>query len=150
MDAPGPRILLACVLATLIAAAPASAAERLPGAGISATKLVPAASYPGMQHLHYEFGPIRINPGQNAIELALNDLEPSVPGYITRFEPNLVYARSGRVPRVDVIHLHHGVWLVNGYPTFAAGEEKTIFSLPQGYGFHSSPNDFWLLNYMIH
>jgi plastocyanin len=73
-----------------------------------------------------------------------------VPGYITRFKPNLIYSDSRKVPRVDVIHLHHGVWLINGYPTMAAGEEKTILNFPHGYGFHVTPNDHWLLNYMLH
>jgi plastocyanin len=73
-----------------------------------------------------------------------------VPGFITRFKPNLIYTNSRKVPRVDVIHLHHGVWLVNNYPTMAAGEEKTSLNFPQGYGFHSDPSDGWILNYMIH
>jgi plastocyanin len=138
------------VLAACVAAAPASAAQRLPGASISATKVLPAATYPGVQHQHYEFGPVKINPGQNTIDLALNDLKPSVPGYITRFKPDLVYAKTHEVPRVDVIHLHHGVWLINGYPTFAAGEEKTVATFPQGYGLHHDPNDQWVMNHMIH
>jgi hypothetical protein len=150
MDAPRP-LVVACLVAGLLAlAAPARATAALPGAGVSATRLVPAATYPGIQHLHYEFGPVRINPGQNAIQFALNDLKPPVPGFITRFKPNLVYARGGKVPRVDVIHLHHGVWLVNGRPTFAAGEEKTTLNLPQGYGLHHDPSDSWVMNYMIH
>ena len=36
--------------------------------------------------------------------------KPKVDGWITRMRPDLVYA-NGTVPRVDVIHLHHGVWL---------------------------------------
>jgi plastocyanin len=69
---------------------------------------------------------------------------------ITRFAPNMVYTDGGGVPRVDVIHLHHGVWVINGYPTFAAGEEKTITQLPQGFGLPYKPSDSWLLSYMIH
>ncbi len=69
---------------------------------------------------------------------------------ITRFAPNMVYVDGGGVPRVDVIHLHHGVWVINGYPTFAAGEEKTITQLPQGFGLPYKPGDSWLLSYMIH
>jgi plastocyanin len=141
--------LLALVTLLSAGAAPVGAAE-LPGASVSATKLVPSAAYPGMQHLHYEFGPVKINPGQNAIDLALNDLKPRVPGYITRFAPNLIYATTRKVPRVDVIHLHHGVWIIDGYPTFAAGEEKTVNNMPQGYGLHHDPSDSWLMNHMIH
>ena len=135
------------LLILLLLAAPASA---LPGARISATDLVPEAAYPGMQHLHYEFGPIDLHPGQNVIDFDVDNLKPDVPGYITRFQPGLIYAGSRKIPRVDVIHLHHGVWLINGYPTFAAGEEKTTVQFPQGYGFHSDPGDRWILNHMIH
>ena len=88
-------------------------------------------------------------PGQNTIIFKPTDLKPSVPGYITRFQPNLTYS-NGTIPRVDVLHLHHGVWLMRGYPTFAAGEEKTIFQAPQGYGYHYDPSDPWILNYMLH
>ena len=45
------------------------------------------------------------------------------------------------MPRVEQIHLHHGIWLANGYPIFAAGEEKTILQLPRGYGYHYKPTD---------
>ena len=129
-----------------------AAANALPGASISAkkSKLVKRVDYPGIQHLHYEYGPVEITPGQNNIEVHLNRLKPSVPGYITRFKPDLVYSGTQKVPRVDVIHLHHGVWLANGYPTFAAGEEKTTFQLPRGYGYHYNPSDSWIMNYMIH
>ena len=106
-------------------------------------------TYPGIQHLHYKFGPIHIFPGQNTINLAPNSQRPTVPGYITHFAPNLHYL-NGAIPRVDIIHLHHGVWLVNGAPTFAAGEEKTQVDLPSGYGYRYLPSDKWLMNYMIH
>ena len=123
----------------------------LPGAKISTAQYTPVASYPGVQHLHYDSGPLPIEPGQNTIDYRpASDLKPQVPGYITRFRPNLIYTGSGKVPRVDVIHLHHGVWLINGLPTLAAGEEKTSLNFPQGYGFHSDPGDNWTLNYMIH
>src|SRR4051794_23266055 len=142
--------LVAALLFALAASASTAAAASLPGAQISAHKFVAPASYPGLQHLHYEYGPIDIVPGQNTIDFGVNDLKPGVPGYITRFQPNLVYASNHRVPRVDVIHLHHGVWLMDGYPTFAAGEEKTIFNAPAGYGYHYKPSDPWVMNYMIH
>lgn len=134
-------------LILLVLAAPASA---LPGASISATKTVGAASYPGMQTLHYEYGPVKIKPGQNNIFFEPNQLKPQVPGYITRFSPNLVYAKDHTVPRVDVIHLHHGVWIIGNRPAFAAGEEKTQHIFPQGYGFHHDPSTPWLMNHMIH
>ena len=75
---------------------------------------------------------------------------------MVRVAPNLHYAKAngqccGGIPRVDVIHLHHGVWLSNGaagqgegnsyggisalYPFMASGEEKTITAFPHGYGY---------------
>jgi hypothetical protein len=113
-------------------------------------KRIKAVNYSGVQHLHFTYGPIKILPGQNNIEFHPNSQKPKVPGYITRFTPNLVYSGTHKIPRVDVIHLHHGVWIMNGYPTFAAGEEKTAFQLPRGYGYHYNPGDNWIMNYMIH
>jgi plastocyanin len=132
-----------------LGALPASAMA-LPGAHVSGNTLIQRVDYPQVQHLHYTYGPIEIAPGQNNIEARINRNKPQVPGYITRFKPNLVYSGTRKVPRVDVIHLHHGVWLNNGYPTFAAGEEKTIFQLPRGYGYHYAPTDRWIMNWMIH
>jgi len=132
-----------------LCALPASALA-LPGANVSAKKLIKPVDYAQTQHLHYTYGPIQIMPGQNNIDARINQNKPTVPGYITRFEPNLVYSGTHKVPRVDVIHLHHGVWLAKGYPTFAAGEEKTILQLPRGYGYHYAPSDRWIMNYMIH
>jgi hypothetical protein len=99
--------------------------------------------------LTYRFGPVHITPGQNTIQFAGNDLKPPVDGWITRFTPNLTYA-DGTVPRVDVIHLHHGVWMSNGAPLFAAGEEKTVIGAPPGYGWRYRTGDQWVMNHMIH
>src|SRR3954464_4943465 len=142
-----PRVLAAaCALALVPAAALADTGYP--------NKLVdsyPSASYPGEQHLHFKFGPIHINPGQNTVSVApiKGDGVPSVPGYITSFKPNLTYL-DGTVPGVDVVHLHHGVWLVDGAPQWAVGEEKTIVDLPQGFGYRYTPGQQWLMNHMIH
>ena len=82
-----------------------------------------------------------------------------VDGYIVGIAPNLRLA-DGTIPGVDVIHLHHGVWLnasardatAPGLPErfFAAGEEKTTMVLPAGYGYAYHPTDNWVVNYMIH
>ena len=42
------------------------------------------------------------------------------------------------------------MWLINGAPTFAAGEEKTNVRLPAGFGWRYDPSDRWGLNHMIH
>jgi plastocyanin len=138
--------------ALLAVAAPVAHADALPGAHISAAPqdIQQPADYPGIQHLHFKYGPIDIAPGQNTIEAAVNNQRPQVPGYITKFKPDLVYAEDGTVPPVDIIHLHHGVWISNFAPLFAAGEEKTIANMPQGYGYHYKPEDSWIMNYMIH
>jgi hypothetical protein len=108
--------------------------------------LAPAAQ---AETLTYRFGPVQVAPGQNTIEFAPNTLKPPVDGWITGFKPNLTYA-DGTVPRVDVVHLHHGVWLSNLQPLFAAGEEKTIVRAPGGYGWRYRTSDQWLMNHMIH
>jgi plastocyanin len=146
-----------CAIAALLLISPAAKA------GVDAEcppiadkpEAVPHVGYQGVQHLTYCYGPINIMPGQNiirfqpAIDGNGTKLWPQVPGYITRFDPEFIYA-DGRVPPVDVLHLHHAVWAVNGGPQFAVGEEKTIQQLPQGFGWRSLPSDSWILNDMLH
>src|SRR3954469_20899988 len=134
------RLLPAALCAAALIAVPAAHA---------ADSVVAPVDYAGVQHLHYRYGPIHITPGQNTILYKPTALKPKVPGYITRFKPDLEYA-NGSKPRVDILHLHHGVWLMRNYPTFAAGEEKTITQFPQGFGYRYSPKDPWVLNYMLH
>jgi hypothetical protein len=136
------RLLAAAACTTALAAFAASSA-------LAADQTVAPVDYPGVQHLHYRYGPITITPGQNTIVYKPSALKPKVPGYITRFRPDLKYT-DGTTPRVDILHLHHGVWLMRNYPTFAAGEEKTITQFPKGFGYRYSPKDPWVLNYMLH
>jgi hypothetical protein len=139
-------------------------------AALSANAFAAAPSYPGMEHLHFAAGPYRVIPGANLILLDYNHVpKPHQDGYMVRMAPNLTYARPngkccGKVPPVDVIHLHHGVWLSNGaqgegegdsyghsfYPFMASGEEKTVYEFPHGYGYPVAGSDLWALNYMIH
>src|SRR5215218_543722 len=109
---------------------------------------IPHVDYNGVKHMTFCL-PAHVNPGQNVIRLHGTDLFPHKPGYITRFDPELVYT-DGKVPRVDVLHLHHAVWVVNGKPRFAVGEEKTIMQAPRGFGWRNLPTDRWLLNDMLH
>jgi plastocyanin len=124
------------------------------------TYLVDLPPQPGAQRLTFEVGPIDVRPGQNNIDYEFMQVpRPEVDGYITRIKPDLRYA-DGTIPAVDVIHLHHGVWLNRsaqdatrpGLPErfFAAGEEKTVSFLPPGYGYPYKTTDYWVLNYMIH
>ena len=110
---------------------------------------------PGAQVLNYRFGPMKIQPGQNVIGIDLEKDRPSVDGWIVGFKPGLVYASNGKSPSVKVVHLHHAVWLVGDSldqmrPRYAAGEEKTYFMAPPGFGFRYTTKQFWLLNHMIH
>jgi plastocyanin len=140
----GRALLLAA--AALIVVVPAASAKDRPTD-------IPHVEYPGIQKLSFRFGPIPIRPGQNDIKVDPATQLPKVPGYITRFKPDLIRT-DGTVPPVDVIHLHHAVWLggrqIDGSPIFAAGEEKTILQAPKGFGWRYEPNQGWLINYMIH
>ena len=119
---------------------------------------IPAANLqppPGAQVLNYKFGPMKIQPGQNIIGIDLEKDRPAVDGWIVGFKPGLVYADTGKSPSVKVVHLHHAVWLVGDSlatlrPRYAAGEEKTYFMAPPGFGFRYTTKQFWLLNHMIH
>jgi hypothetical protein len=145
--------LVVC-LAAFALLAPSAMAEK------PHSSLVKVAAAPnGAQRLTYKVGPFDIIPGQNDIGYQGMDQKPKVDGWITRIRPDLTYI-NGKVPPVDVIHLHHGVWLnmsrqdatAPGLPErfFAAGEEKTIMSFPKGFGYEYKASDSWLLNHMIH
>jgi len=174
-----PRKFAASTTAVAIAAAAFAAAA--PGVAVAADgpcysppgkpKVVSRVKYRNMQTLLYCYGPITIKPGQNTIDfagplpypegdgipVAQTSLRPQKNGYITRWDPDLIYAdpKKGNkgVPNVDVLHLHHGVWIINGNflnPQWAAGEEKTIVQLPRGFGWRNKDTDRVLVNYMIH
>ena len=83
------------------------------------------ASSAHAETIKYRFGPIHIAPGRNDNLYVVNDKRPPVDGWITCVQARTSRTPTERSPRVDVIHLHHGVWAINGAPTFAAGEEKT-------------------------
>jgi plastocyanin len=145
------------VCAVVLLAAPRAHAQKpllpLPEIG----SIAPLAAE--VQHLHYAYGPVHVPVGGNLILLGPVTIEkPAYDGYVTRFAPNLVRA-DGSVPPVDVIHLHHGVWLNasgtdatagGGERMAAAGEEKTVVQFPPGYGYPVKGSDFWIMNHMIH
>jgi plastocyanin len=114
----------------------------------------------GAERLHFKVGPFTVEPGQNNIaNRSAKVQQPQVDGWVVGIRPNLEYA-NGKTPGVDVIHLHHAVWLnlsaqdstTPGLPErfFAVGEEKTNLKFPVGYGYAYKATDKWLLNYMIH
>ena len=54
----------------------------------------PIVNYPGVEHLHFSYGPIDVLPGQNNIEISGKKVpKPDVDGYIVGIRPNL------RLPR---------------------------------------------------
>ena len=76
----------------------------------------------GAERLHYKIGPFTIEPGQNNIANRSAELQqPREDGWVVGIRPNLEYA-NGKTPGVDVIHLHHAVWvnLSAPDPTFPA------------------------------
>jgi hypothetical protein len=145
------------VLAAFCLLAPAAYADSVPRAAGAAVKVSPAAN--GAQRMTYRIGPFKVIPGQNEIGNEIIRHKPQVDGWITRIRPDLTYT-NGNVPGVDVIHLHHGVWLNLGerdstWPGLperfvAAGEEKTIIKFPKGYAYEHDAGDAWVLNHMIH
>ncbi|CAB4881629.1 MAG: hypothetical protein F2799_07465 [Actinobacteria bacterium] len=155
-------VAFAATAAFAVLPALASAADGPCYAPPSKPKVISHVKYAGMQSILYCYGPITIRPGQNTNDYTFSgrpgdhNLLPSTPGWITRFDPDLIYADPTKgnhgVPGVDVLHLHHAVWLGMGEndPRWAAGEEKTVVQLPQGYGYRNDPNRSLTINYMIH
>jgi hypothetical protein len=147
------RGALLAVPVLLILAAPAGAAPTPAGATVKVS-----AGANGAKRLTYKIGPFKVIPGQNEIGNRIIAQKPQVDGWITRIRPDLTYT-SGKIPGVDVIHLHHGVWANLSRESsaspfaelfFAAGEEKTIMQFPKGFGYEYKASDTWFLNHMIH
>ncbi|MFZ4718762.1 MAG: hypothetical protein ACOYMR_05025 [Ilumatobacteraceae bacterium] len=179
-----PLLATGIVAATLVVAAcsgnDSSTATDASGAGTSAvattdgstTTLIPQTTValsttttvadlptrPGAVTVQLKEGPFDIQPGQNNIDTNGGIPQPEMDGWIVGIRANLKFS-DGTVPGVDVVHLHHGVWLnVAGRDAtaplperfFAAGEEKTAMSLPAPYGYRYRTSDKWILNYMLH
>jgi hypothetical protein len=144
---------LIAVLALAVVAAPPAMGRDVEGKAVAVQSLAG-----GAKRITYRIGPFDVTPGQNDIGFAPILERPQVDGWFTRMRPDLTYT-NGRVPGVDVIHLHHGVWVNTSrrsssqfgvQPFFAAGEEKTIMKLPRGFGYPVKRSDGLLLNHMIH
>ena len=156
-----PPALLVLVAAALALAAPATA--KLP--------VLKPASYPGMTTFNCRTDAITLQPGQNLNKFTLTKACPNAEavsgpldagvfaagsdaeGYLTRFKPSMVEIKSGGklvTPAVWDLHLHHVVWLPPGGGRLAAGEEKTISMLPQGYGIRLDATADWGLLHMLH
>ena len=135
-----------CAMAVLVPQASAAKKSKAPKQGVRTTKVMKD----GTRVLKFAYGPIKINPGQNDIAIEPNRSSARrATGGSPPSRPNLIRA-DGSVPPVDVIHLHHAVWLVNDHPTWAAGEEKTRVNMPAGFGWRYNTTDQWFMNHMIH
>ncbi len=140
----------------------------LPAVAAASISRLVSVSPTGVEHFEFAAGPYKITPGANLILAQTNQVpKPDQNGFMIRMAPNLRYAlpggKLGAVPPTDVVHLHHGVWITDGaagqgegngfatfYPFMAAGEEKTAYEFPAGYGYPIMASDHWILNYMIH
>ncbi len=144
--APGVAVALICVSILVSTSSGAAAGRR------SSPQSRAWTNEAGIQHLHFETAPIKVLPGQNSVQMVAipQNEKPAVDGYIVRMRPDLQYL-NGRVPPVNVIHLHHGVWIDGERgPFFFGGEEKTVFHIPRGYGYPYKTSDRWTLDQMIH
>jgi hypothetical protein len=89
-------------------------------AGLVIAQAALAGALPrGVERLHLYSGPYQIIPGANLDLTQISVPKPTQDGYIVRMAPNLRYAKPdgsccGGVPRIDVLHLHHGVFVSNG------------------------------------
>ena len=157
------RAAFPVILASIGLALPASAGAK--------SKVLSPASYPDTTTYSCRTDAITIHPGQNLNLVGATKTCPNAEvvrgpggtgvfspgstaeGYVTRFKPSMVEIKPGGelvTPSVWDLHLHHVVWIGPDGPTFATGEEKTIATLPQGYGLKVGGDANWGLNYMIH
>src|SRR4051794_8214828 len=153
----GWRFALVCLFAFALLA-PTASADWAPQEGLGAPTLDSSECTPGSpagcQRIRYAYGPVTVRPGANLQLMWKGIQKPLYDGYISRLTANL-YRADGTIPPVDVVHLHHGAWLSNpsygNFPIFfAAGEEKTHFQVPSGYGMKILGSDEWSLAYMLH
>jgi plastocyanin len=145
---------MAVLGAVFFAAAPADAASLT-------TKLVSVkAVEPGVQRMTFRYGPLVAAPGQNLTLVGPVTIEkPAGGGWVKRYRPDLV-TENGEAPPVEQLHMHHAVFVNMSKQDLAApslpqriggfGEEKTIASLPDPYGYRVEPTDVWAINYMLH
>ena len=138
---------------------PALAGAQQPKLGLGAPALEDTRcadpTYSDCQRMRFAYGPYEVGEGANENLLEVDVAKPRFDGYAVRFSANLFYL-DGSIPRVDIVHLHHGVWTSinraygNSLPFFGAGEEKTTLQLPTGYGLKVLGEDTWAMAHMLH
>src|SRR5262249_19071210 len=140
--------LLVAVCMSLVVSASSGAAAGRRGVPMSRAW----SNEAGIQHLRFRTAPIRVLPGQNSVQMVAipQNEKPKVDGYIVRMRPDLQYL-NGKVPPVNVIHLHHAVWIDSKRgPFFFGGEDKTVFHAPRGEGIPNKPSARGTLDQMPH
>ena len=90
--------LCVAVAAVLLSATSAFAASAFKASDNPPPVLDPAPP-PGAQVLTYKFGPMKIKPGQNLIDVDIQQQRPAVNGWIVGFRPGLVDASDGKARR---------------------------------------------------
>ena len=119
-----------------------------------------AAVGPDTERITYRYGPLVATAGQNLNTVGPVSIErPAGDVFVTRLAPTLV-GPDGMAPPVERVHMHHAVFLnmsrtdeaAPGLPQrfFGFAEEKTIATLPTGFGLRVRPTDVWALNHMLH
>jgi plastocyanin len=147
--------LLAAVLALLVFAAPAAAAE---------------------ERVSVRYGPITLGPYQvKRGDQVFNVPKPNIDGFITSMSARLVYADGTEVPIANTM-LHHVVFAdlgayigdhkdptcdrfqmfdsesflpLYGHRFYGIGEERHRLDLPAGYGYPTRAADRWGMTYML-
>ena len=159
----GVRGLVATAItgAALALGVPAAGATQFSAAGALPSEVVSVRSAePGVERYLFRYGPLTAAPGQNLQLLGPVTIEkPLGDGYVLRYRPNLV-DETGTAPFVDEVHMHHAVFVNMSKTDIAAphlpqriggfAEEKTVATLPDGYGYPVKSTDVWALNYMLH
>jgi hypothetical protein len=138
--------------------------------------LVPAGAAEAEEVLTYRYGPIAIGPYQvNLRELVYDLPKPTVDGYMTAMEANVVDAQGTPLP-VSRVMLHHVVFgnlgrrvgerrdpicdritMLDGRAQnpgygerfFGVGEERVPLRLPDGYGYPVKGGDRWAATWML-
>jgi plastocyanin len=146
---------LVLLLALLVAAVPASAAER---------------------QVSVRYGPIRLGPYQvGRGDQVFNVPKPNIDGFITSMHARLVYSNGREVPIANTM-LHHVVFAdlgsyigehkdatcdrfrmfdsrsflpLHGHRFYGLGEERARLDLPPGYGYPTRAADRWAMTYML-
>ena len=93
---------------------------------------IPHVDYQGVEHITYCYGPIRSSPGQNVIRLNPTNLLPHQPGYITRFDPELVYTERHGAPRGRPAPAPRGLGRQRQARSSPSARRRRSFRLPAG------------------